>query len=69
MLEEKNLVIKPGQKFMHKRSNTIYSVKNVRDNTVTLVSENGEACMLIQMDEPMSAGFEPLSDWLLTITF
>ena len=62
MVEEKNLVVKPGQKFMHKRSNTIYIVKNVRDNAVTLVSENGEACMLIQVDDLMSAGFEPVHD-------
>ena len=62
MVEEKNLVVKPGQKFMHKRSNTIYIVKDVRDNAVTLVSENGEACMLIQVDDLMSAGFEPVHD-------
>jgi len=69
MIEEKNLTVKPGQKFMYKRSNTIYIVKNVKDDTVTLESENGEVCTLMQADEPMSAGFEPLYDWLSTITF
>ncbi len=63
MVEERTLVVKPGQKFMHKRSNTMFIVKNVRDNAVTLVSENGEACMLIQVDDLVSAGFELLYDY------
>ena len=60
MAEEKPLVVKPGQKFKNKRKNTIYIVKSIRDKTVVLLSENGEASMLIQMDSLISAGFEPL---------
>ena len=61
MVERKNLVVKPGQKFINKRKNTIYIVKSIRDKTVVLVSEKGEASMLIQMDSLISAGFEPLN--------
>ncbi len=62
MAEEKTFVVKPGQKFRHIRSNAIYIVKSVTDNAVTLVSKNGEACMLIQVDDLISAGFEPIHD-------
>ncbi len=61
MVEKTNLVVKPGQKFINKRKNTIYIVKSIRDKTVVLVSEKGEASMLIQMDSLISAGFEPLN--------
>ncbi len=62
MGEEKTLIVKPGQKFMHIRSNAIYIVKSVRDNAVTLVSKNGKACMLIQVDDLITAGFEPINE-------
>ena len=62
MAEGKNLIVKPGQKFVNKRRNTVYIVKNIRDKTVVLVSEKGEVSMLIPMDSLLSAGFEPLYD-------
>jgi len=62
MAEERTLVVKPGQKFTHIRSNTIYIVKSVKGNAVTLVSKNGEAFMLIQMDDLIGGGFEPVYD-------
>jgi hypothetical protein len=60
MVEEKTLIVKPGQRFVHKRKNTLYIVKSIKDKTVSLVSENGEATMLIQMDDLRSATFEPI---------
>ena len=64
MDQKRTLVIRPGQKFRHKRKKTIYIVKSIKDreDAVLLVSENGEASMLIQMDELMSDGFEPVYD-------
>ncbi len=48
MPKDKPLVVKPGQKLMHKRKNTIYIVKSIKDKNVVLVSEKGGATMLIQ---------------------
>ena len=62
MAKEKILVVKPGQKLKHKRKNTIYMVKSVKDGTVTLISEDGRASMLIQMDDLIGGGFELVYD-------
>jgi hypothetical protein len=62
MAKEKVSVVKPGQKFIHKRKKTIYIVRNVKDQNVVLVSEKGDATMRIQMGSLESAGFEPIYD-------
>lgn len=62
VMENRILVIKPGQKFMNIRKKTIYIVKNVKGTSVMLVSEDGEACMIIQANDLIPAGFEPLYD-------
>ncbi len=61
MIKE-DLIIEPGQKFRHRRKGIIYIVKSVKEGTVLLVSENGEADMRIQKDSLASAEFEPIYD-------
>jgi hypothetical protein len=61
-MEERILVVKSGQKFMNIRKNIMYIVKSVKGTSAMLVSEDGEACMIIQADDLVSAGFEPLYD-------
>jgi hypothetical protein len=62
MVEGHVLTVKPGQKFMHKRKGTVYTVKSVKGETVSLISENGEAIMRIQMDSLTSLGFDLIYD-------
>jgi hypothetical protein len=62
MVEEIMLNVKPGQKFRHKRKGTLYIVKSVKDESILLVSENGEAIMRIHLDSLLSSGFEPVYD-------
>jgi len=62
MVEESILIVKPGQKFRNKRKGTVYIVKSVKDETVLLVSENGEAMMRIHLDSLVSSSFEPIYD-------
>ena len=66
MLDNGTLAVKPGNKFKHKRKNTIYIVRSVsqvhENKTVVLVSENSEAGMRIQMDELLGGQFEPVYD-------
>ncbi len=62
MVEEKVLIIKTGQKFVQEKKNAIYIVKTIKDKKVLLVSENGEANMLIQADSFALVGLEPIYD-------
>ncbi len=62
MVKESALIVKPGQKFRHKRKGTVYIVKNVQGDTVVLVSENGEAVMRIHQGSLATSGFEPVYD-------
>ena len=62
MGEEIILIVKPGQKFRDKRRGTVYTVKSVKDDTILLVSENGEAIMRIHLDTLATSGFEPVYD-------
>ncbi len=59
MIEEKILVPKPGEKFVHKQTKTVYIVKTIKGKEVLLVSEDGKASMLIQGESLVLAGFEP----------
>ena len=61
-LEKEHLTIKPGQKFRHRTKGTIWIVKTVKDETILLASENGEAGMRIQKDSLTSAEYEPIDD-------
>ena len=54
------LIIKPGQKFIHKLKKTISIVKKIEDKGVVLVREDGLASMVIQVDELTSGGFKPI---------
>ena len=62
MAKENVVVVKPGQKFMHKRKKTIYIVRNVIHQNVVLVSEKGDATMRIQLASLASNAFEPIYD-------
>ncbi len=62
MVKESALIVKPGQKFRHKRRGTVYIVKSVKGDVVVLVSENGEAVMRIHQDSLVTSGFEPIYD-------
>ncbi len=62
MVQEIVLIVKPGQKFRHKRRGTVYIVKSVKDDTVLLVSEDGEAIMHIHQDSLATSGLEPIYD-------
>ncbi len=62
MKEEKTPFISPGQKFKHKRKGTVYIVKSVEDNTVLLVSENGETIRRVHLDFISLSDLEPLYD-------
>ena len=62
VMEKRTLVVRPGQKFMHIRRKTIYIVKSIRNDAVTLISEDGKASMLIQMEDLIAAGFKPAYD-------
>ncbi len=56
------LIIKPGRKLIDKESNTVYIIRSIKAEEVILVSEDGEASMLLQKDSIDSAGLEPVCD-------
>ena len=62
MVEKIIFTVKPGQKFRNKRKGSVYVVKSVKDDTILLVSENGEAIMRVHLDSLISSGFEPIYD-------
>jgi len=62
MAREKTVAVRPGQKFMHKRKKVIYTVRNVKDQSVVLVSERGDTTMRIQLTSLASVAFEPIYD-------
>ncbi len=62
MVEKPVLNIHPGQKFRHKKKGAVYVVKNIKSDTVLLISENGEAMMRIHLDSLTTSGLEPMYD-------
>jgi hypothetical protein len=54
------LKIKPGGKLIDKESNTVYIIRNIKQEKVILVSEDGEASMLLHQDSIPLYGFEPV---------
>ncbi len=56
------LIMKPGGKLIDKESSTVYIIRNIKEEEVILVSEDGEASMLLQRDSIESAGLEPVHD-------
>ncbi len=56
------LDLRSGGKFIDRESNTVYIVRNIKAEKVILVSEDGEASMLLQQDAFESAGLEPILD-------
>ena len=59
---ESMLSVRLGQKFKHRSEKVVYVVKSVRDKNVVLASENGEAGMIIQIDDIRLSRFEPVYD-------
>ena len=51
------LIIKPGEKLIDKRSNTIYIIQNIKQGHVHLVSEDGEVGMFLDEDSVVLSGF------------
>ena len=49
-----------GQKFIRKETNTIYIVKIIKGNAILLMSEDGKASMLIQLDDLALSGLEAI---------
>ncbi len=58
------LDLRSGGKFIDRESNTVYIIRNIKAEKVILVSEDGEASMLLQQDSIESAGLEPILDWV-----
>ena len=56
------LIIKPGLELIHKESNVLYIIKNVKQENIILVSEDGKAGMFLHQDSIALSGFEPVSD-------
>ncbi len=56
------LTMKLGQEFIHKESNVLYVIENLKQKNVILVSKDGEAGMFVHQDSILLVGFEPVSD-------
>ncbi len=56
------LIIKTGQKLVDKQSNVTYIIQRVKQENVILVSEDGEASLLLHPDSVALSGFEPVYD-------
>ncbi len=56
----KNPVVTLGQKFKRKETDTIYIVKIIKGNKILLISEDGKASMLIQVESLALSGLEPI---------
>ncbi len=61
-MEEKTRPITIGQRYRRNRKGIVYIVKSVKDDTVLLVSEDGEGTMRIYQDALATSGFEPVYD-------
>ena len=59
-MQEKPPIVTLGQKFRLKGKNTIYTVVQIKDNEILLMSEDGKASMLIQMDSLPLPGLESI---------
>ncbi len=53
-------VIKLGQKLMSKRHNTVYMVRNIEENSVVLVSEDGTKSLRIPIGSISPEEYETL---------
>jgi hypothetical protein len=60
--EKVMLMIKAGQKLIDKESNVVYIIQNIKQENVILVSEDGEASMLLHQDSVTFSGLEPVYD-------
>ena len=59
-MEEKPPLITPGLKCRYKDTGIIYIVKDIKGNDITLVREDGQGSMRIQMESFTLSGLEPI---------
>ncbi len=62
MKSDSVLVIKPGRKLVHKRENTVYLIRNIEEEFVVLVSEDGEKSLRVPLVSISPEEYEPLYD-------
>ena len=61
-MKKKILVLKTGQRIRSKRYQTVYEIKNIKDNSVALLSEDGIECVLVPVSSITCAEYEPVYD-------
>ena len=62
-MDEKTPLITPGQKCRYKDTGIIYIVKDIKGSDITLVREDGQGSMRIQMESLALSGLEPIHRW------
>ncbi len=62
MKTENIFVIKLGQKLLNKRHKTVYTVRNIEENSVVLVSEDGSKSLQVPVGSISPEEYETLYD-------
>ncbi len=61
-MKTKTPILKKGQRLRSKRDKTIYEVRNIKNNTLALISENGIKYILVRVNSISLAEFELVYD-------
>ncbi len=61
-MKKEILVLKIGNRVRNKRYKTVYEIKNINDNSVVLMREDGLECILVPVDSITCAQYEPVYD-------
>jgi hypothetical protein len=59
---KKILILKRGYKLRNKQDKTIYEIKDIKNNCLSLVSENGIKYMVIRVNSMALAEYEHVYD-------
>ncbi len=62
MKNKKIQVIKLGQKLVNKRHKTVYTVRNIEESSVVLVSEDGSKSLRVPVDSISPEEYDTLYD-------
>jgi len=62
MVKEKILVLKIGQRLRNKRDKTLYEIRSVTPNHVTLISEDGVEYLNVPVESITFTEYEPVYD-------
>jgi len=62
IMEKKILALKPGQKIRSKRDKTLYEIRSVMTNHVTLISEDGVEYLNVPVESITFTEYEPVYD-------